>query len=99
MFEAARTTASPAAIWTICVVALGCLAFWLGAIAFADKYPFWRAQNMPGPTLGGIDMAEGGRSVAPGRDAPAVLAEPPELPAQRAGTADRPERSVTGNES
>ena len=100
MFEAARTTASPAAIWTICIVALSCLVFWLGAIAVADRYPFWRhwqAQNMPGPTLGGIDMAEGGRSVAPNPDAPAVLAEPPELPAQRAGTADRPERSVTGD--
>ena len=128
MNEAVRTTASPAAIWTICVVALGCLAFWLGAIALADKYPFWRhwqAQDMPGPALGGIQMAEGARSVAPDRDVPAVLAEAMEvfaqrdaaqataqtpaaagdaataaadLPAQRTGTADRPERSVTGNE-
>ena len=122
MIEAVRTTASPAAIWTICVVALGCLAFWLGAIALADKYPRWRhwqAQDMQGPVLGGIHMAEGGRSVSPSRAAPAVLAEPLEvpeqrgaapatagdaataaadLPAQRTGTADRPERSVTGNE-
>ena len=36
MIEAVRTTASPAAIWTICIVALGCLIFWLGAIAVAD---------------------------------------------------------------
>ena len=101
MNEAVRTTASPAAIWTICVVALGCLAFWLGAIALADKYPFWRhwqAQDMPGPALGGIQMAEGARSVAPSRDAPTVLAEPLEVPEPRPGTADRPERSVTGNE-
>lgn len=121
MFVAVRTTASPAAIWTICIVALGCLVFWLGAIAVADHYPFWRhwqAQDMPGPVLGGIHMAEGGRSVAPNRDAPAVLVEPLEVPAQRdaapgaagdaataagtlpaprAGTADRPERSVTGD--
>ena len=101
MFEAARTTASPAAIWTICVVALSCLVFWLGAIALADRYPFWRnwqPQDMPGPVPGGIHMAEGGRGVTPGRDAPASLAEPPEVPARRAGTADRPERSATGNE-
>ena len=79
MLEAVRTTASPAAIWTICIVALGCLVFWLGAIAVADKYPFWRhwqPQDMPGPVLGGIHVAEGGRSVAPNRDAPAVLVEP-----------------------
>ena len=122
MTVAVRTTASPAAIWTICVVALGCLAFWLVAIALADKYPFWRhwqAQDMPGPALGGSHMAEGGRSVAPNRDAPAVLGETldvraqrdaapatagdastatADLPAQRAGTADRPEPSATGNE-
>jgi hypothetical protein len=86
MFEAVRTTASPAAIWTICVVALGCLAFWLGAIAVADHYPFWRhwqAPDMPGPVLGGIDAAAGGRSVSPSRDAPAVFTEPLEAPAQR----------------
>ena len=55
MFEAVRTTASPAAIWTIAVVAVSCLVFWLGAIAVADKYPFWRqwqAPDMPGPALG-----------------------------------------------
>ena len=101
MIEAVRTTASPAAIWTICVVALGCLAFWLVAIALADKYPFWRhwqAQDMQGPALGGIQMAEGARSVAPSRDAPTVLAEPLEVPEPRPGTADRPERSATGNE-
>ena len=86
MFEAARTTASPAAIWTICIVALGCLVFWLGAIAVADKYPFWRhwqPQDMPGPVLGGIHAAAGGRSVSPSRDAPAVFTEPLEVPAQR----------------
>ena len=122
MIEAVRTTASPAAIWTICIVALGCLVFWLAAIAVADHYPFWRhwqAQDMPGPVLGGIHAAAGGRSVSPSRDAPAVFTEPLEvpaqrdaapapagdaatapgaLPAQRAGTADRPERSAAGND-
>ena len=101
MIEAVRTTASPAAIWTICVVALGCLAFWLGAIALADKYPRWRhwqAQDMPGPALGGIPAA-GGRSVSASRDADAASTEPLEVPAQRDADADHPERSVTGNES
>lgn len=88
MLEAARTTASPAAIWTICVVAVGCLAFWLAAIWVADRNPIWRhwrAPEMPGPVLGGIHVAEGGRSVAPNREAPAVFTEPvPEVPAQRA---------------
>jgi hypothetical protein len=89
MIEAARTTASPAAIWTIAVVAVGCLVFWLGAIWVADKNPVWRhwqAPEMPGPVLGGIHAAEGGRSVAPHREAPAVFTEPlQEVPAQRTG--------------
>ena len=88
MVEAVRTTASPAAIWAIVVVAVGCLVFWLAAIWVADKNPVWRhwqAPEMPGPVLGGIHAAEGGRSVAPNREAPAVFTEPlPELPAQRA---------------
>jgi len=98
MIEAARTTASPAAIWTIAVVALGCLAFWLVAIWIADKNPFWRhwqAPEMPRPVLGGIHAAEGGRSVSPHREAPAVFTEPlPEVPAQRAD-ADQPERTAS----
>ena len=88
MVEAVRTTASPAAIWVIVVVAVGCLVFWLAAIWVADKNPFWRhwqAPEMPGPVLGGIHAAEGGRSVAPHREAPAVFTEPLEgVPAQRA---------------
>src|ERR1700756_4766796 len=93
MVEAVRTTASPAAIWTIVVVAVGCLLFWLAAIWVADKNPFWRhwqAPEMQGPVLGGIHAAEGGRSVAPNREAPAVFTEPlpevpaPGVPAQRA---------------
>jgi hypothetical protein len=87
--EAARTTASSAEIWTICVVAVGCLAFWLIAIAAADRSPYWRhwqRTDVPGSVLGGIHMAEGGRSVAPNRDAPALVIGPGlELPAQRGG--------------
>jgi hypothetical protein len=100
MVEAVRTTASTAELWAIVVVPVACLAFWLGAIAVADIRPFWRgrAPNMPGPVLGGMHSAEGGRSVAPSRDAPATFTEPlPGVPAQRSGEADRPEHSVTGS--
>jgi hypothetical protein len=91
MVEAVRTTASPAAIWAICVVAVACLAFWLSMVTYADKHPYVRHRrlpDMPGPVLGGIHLAEGGRSVAPSRELPAVLPDlattGPEVPAQRA---------------
>ena len=87
MDEAVRTTASPAAIWTICVVAVLCLAFWLFMINYADKHPYVRHRrlpDMPGPVPGGIDLAEGGRSVAPNRELPADLTIPePQAPPQR----------------
>jgi hypothetical protein len=88
MIEAARTSASPAAIWTICIVAVACLAFWLGMVSYADRHPYVRDRrlpDMPGPVLGGIHLAEGGRSVAPSRELPAdlTLAEQ-QIPPQRA---------------
>jgi hypothetical protein len=92
MVEAVRTTASPAAIWAIVVIASVCLVFWLGAVAWADMHPPVRRRQlpeMPGPVLGGVHVAEGGRSVAPTRDAPAVFGEPlPDVPAQRSGAAE-----------
>jgi hypothetical protein len=98
--EAARTTASPAAIWAIAVVAVGCLAFWLGAIWVADRNPVWRhwqMPEMPGPVLGGIHAAEGGRSVAPNREAPAVFTEPLQgVPVQRAGEPTATAAPATG---
>jgi len=57
---------------------VGCLAFWLGAIVMADRHPYVRRPqipDMPGPVLGGTHLAEGGRSVAPDRDAPAVFTD------------------------
>lgn len=88
MTEAVRTTASPAAIWAICVVAVACLAFWLIMINYADKHPYVRHRrlpDMPGPVLGGVHLAEGGRSVAPNRELPADLTIPePQVPGQRA---------------
>jgi hypothetical protein len=92
MIEAARTTASPAAIWAICIVAVACLAFWLIMVSYADRHPYVRQRrlpDMPGPVLGGIHLAEGGRSVAPNRELPAdlTLAEP-QVPAQRTASGD-----------
>ena len=49
---AVRTTASPAAIWTIVVVAVVLLVFWLAMIWYADRHPYVsqrRLPDMPGP--------------------------------------------------
>jgi hypothetical protein len=73
---AAKTTASAGEVWAICVVAVSCLAFWLSMVTWADRHPIWRGRQvpeMPGPVLGGMHVAGGGRSVAPNRAAPATL--------------------------
>jgi hypothetical protein len=57
---------------------VACLAFWLGAVTLADRHPYVRnprIPDMPGPVLGGTHLAEGGRSVSPDRDAPAVFTD------------------------
>ena len=95
MVLAVQTTASPTAIWTICGVMVGCLAFWLGAVTLADRHPYVRnprIPDMPGPVLGGTHLAEGGRSVAPERDAPAFFtdAEVTELASPVAASPARP---------
>jgi hypothetical protein len=77
---AVRTTASPAAIWVIVVVAVVLLAFWLFMVMVFASRPDPRlrpAANMPGRVIGGIGMAAGGHSV----EAPA---EP--IPAQRSAS-------------
>jgi hypothetical protein len=78
MIEANKTTASAGEIWAIVVVAVCCLAFWLTMINWADRNPLYKHRqvpDMPGPVLGGIHLAAGGRSVAPSREAPAVLTD------------------------
>ncbi len=94
---AVRTTASPAATWTIVIVAVVLLAFWLIMVMVYANRPdprHRRLADMPGPVLGGIHMAAGGRSVAPNREAPAMLGDDedrwappdtaqPQVPAQR----------------
>jgi hypothetical protein len=75
----------------MCVVAVLCLAAWLGAVAYAAAHPkvkHRRVPNMPGPVLGGMHLAEGGRSVAPNRDALA------RVPAQRTGEADQADQAA-----
>lgn len=76
MIEAVRTTASPAAIWAVCVVMVLCLAFWLIAVHVASRNPASGSGRMPsldGSVVGGIHVAAGGRSVAPNRDTPAAV--------------------------
>ncbi|WP_300612585.1 hypothetical protein [Trebonia sp.] len=100
MIEAVKTTASPTAIWVIVVVAVVCLAIWLGGILWLGEHPLWAHHmetDMPGPVLGGVHVAEGGRSVSPNREAPATFTEPPaQVPSQRTGVADQPEHSGAG---
>lgn len=99
MVEAVRTTASPAAIWAICIVAVACLAFWLGMVSYADRHPYVRNRRlpeMPGPVLGGYHVAEGGRSVAPNREAPAERGDLFADLAAQAPTAGHPGEAETG---
>jgi len=102
---AVRTTASPAAIWTICAVAVLCLAFWLIMVMVVANRPDPRHRRVPamsGSVVGGIHMATGGRSVAPTRHSPAVteadLAAEPEaaqVPAQREPGQRQPQAGTT----
>jgi hypothetical protein len=78
---AVNTTVSAVDIWAIVIVAVCCLAFWLGAVMWADAHPDIRRTrqlpDMPGPVIGGMHVAEdGGRSVSPNREAPPVLRVP-----------------------
>jgi hypothetical protein len=92
MDEAVRTTASPAAIWAICVVAVLCLAFWLFMINYADRHPYVRHRqlpDMPGPAEPTIAGAPAEAAAAPPTTAPepAVTAAGP-IPTQRTAPSD-----------
>jgi hypothetical protein len=83
VIEAVKTTASAGEIWAIVVVAVVCLTFWLGAVAWADLHPDVRhrqVSDMPGPVLGGMHLGGGGRSVSPNREAPSVLTSVDDVP-------------------
>jgi hypothetical protein len=58
MVEAARTTASPAAIWTIVIVALVVLAFWLTAIMLADRYQVRTSGRIPVPDAAELEASD-----------------------------------------
>jgi hypothetical protein len=82
MYEAAQTGAqtntSTTGIWAIIVVAVACLAFWLGAVALAARDPGVRHRRMPdlmGPVLGGTHVSDCHRSVAPSRISGATFAD------------------------
>lgn len=100
MVQAARTTATPAEIWVIVVVAVGLLAFWLAAIMLADRsqarasgpYPMLgEAGSMPDDALtaastpGGQDAGARGW---PAEEEPVPegdIPTRPDLPAQPSG--------------
>lgn len=97
MIEAAKTYASTGEIWAIVVVAVISLAIWLVGIAWTAEHPTWRHHQLPdmqGPVVGGMHVAEGGRSVAPNRVAPPVLTIVDETTPDQAGT--EPEREMAG---
>ena len=84
MIEAAvRTNTSPTVLVVSCVVIVMSLAAWLVAVMLAARTPHAGHRQVPrmqSPVLGGMHEAEGGRSVAPTRDAPVLI---PQLPRQR----------------
>jgi hypothetical protein len=57
-------------LWVMCVIILGCLAFWLTAVFMAARNPVHRGSKteIKGPVQGGRHIAAGGRSVSPNRD-------------------------------
>lgn len=106
MIEASRTTASPAGIWAVVIVAVAGLGFWLSAVALASRDPsirHRRVPDMPGPVLGGTHVSDCGRSVAPNRDFAAAFDSreedayhAPHVPAPRTADADQPQHQSRG---
>ncbi len=98
MILAVNTTVSAVDIWVIVIVAVGCLAFWLGAVMWADAHPDIRHRqlpDMPGPVIGGMHVAEdGGRSVSPNREAPPVLRVPGQRSAEPEPVSGQPPPGV-----
>jgi hypothetical protein len=56
-------------LWVMCVIIVGCLAFWLTAVFMAARAPGYRnpRTGIKGPVHGGRHIATGGRSVSPDR--------------------------------
>lgn len=88
MVEAVRTTASPAAIWMIVIVAVVVLAFWLTAVMLADRYQVrtsgrWRmtgeARLVSGETqaAAGSTWAGGSLAAEDAQESPGTAAQEP----------------------
>jgi hypothetical protein len=97
---AVRTTASPAAIWTIVVVTVVLLVFWLVMIWYADAHPYvrqGRLPDMPGP---GAAMLDGDVLANLGAAPPQPETQVPEqrTPASGSAPAETTSRPVAGNQ-
>jgi hypothetical protein len=95
MIEAAATrdVIPPVGLGIMCVVIVVSLVAWLGAVFLAARTPYAKHRNLPrmqSAVLGGMHEAEGGRSVAPTRDAPVDVI--PRVPEQRQPEQAQPER-------
>ena len=73
-------TASAAVTWAIVAVTVAGLAVWLVTIALAQRTPFFRHphEDRRRGRVQGATHVGGGRSEAPRRDAPVILAEHPD---------------------
>jgi hypothetical protein len=94
---AARSNLSPTSLWITCAVIVVSLGAWLGAVFLAARTPHIRHRQVPhmqSPVLGGMHEAEGGRSVAPTRDAPATIPQVPEQHQPEQREPERPAASV-----
>lgn len=106
MFEAARTTASPAATWAIVIVSVVVLAAWLSAVMLADRYQArrsgrWRMTGEAGAASGEAEAASSGRWAGgslPGADASEIpgeaVHEPIEAQGRQAGDEPVPEGDI-----
>jgi len=100
MIEAARTTASPAVIWTIVVIMSLCTAFLVAATSVADvvQNRQSRRQRMlrlgPGPVRSGaLGAGERAPAAATGPGAPAAAGLPPQRTSHETPTGQgRPQR-------
>jgi hypothetical protein len=74
-------------LWVMCVIILGCLAFWLAAVFLAARNPGHRngGTAIKGPVQGGRHIPVGGRSVDTTVAMPAQRAESPADEAQPTG--------------
>jgi hypothetical protein len=95
MIEAAavRDVISPVGLGILTVVIVASIGAWVGVVFLAARRPYAKNRSLPrlqSQVLGGMHEAEGGRSVAPTRDAPVTVT--PRVPEQRQPGQAEPER-------